>query len=285
MIELLASVLAASVVGSLHCAGMCGGIAVLCSGGPQRSAGGSGRSGDAAQSVALTHRGSTLLRAAGAGSAALCYHGGRLASYAGAGAIAGAAGAALALGGSLAGVQRIAAIAAGVAVALAGAISRLRQGGVTIRLPGGGARMVPLLTALHRAAMRHGPAGRSFILGVGSVLLPCGWLWAFLAVAAGTGSAAWGAAAMASFWMGTVPILVLLGAGVQRLSGAWRGRLAALASIAMVAVGVHTAVRAHARADALAGAGWHPATDAAAAASRVTQASRETPSCCEGEAP
>jgi sulfite exporter TauE/SafE len=57
-------------------------------------------------------------------------------------------------------------------------------------------------------------------LGVGllSGLLPCGWLWGFLALAASRGAVFEGMAVMAAFWAGTVPILLAIGGIAGRLT-------------------------------------------------------------------
>ena len=102
---LAASVLVASVVGSPHCAGMCGGLVAFCTG-----------IGEGRRSR----------------SALVGYHGARLLSYAIVGVAAGAVGLALDLGGAMAGVQRIAAIAAGVTICLFGVATLLRLGGVRL---------------------------------------------------------------------------------------------------------------------------------------------------------
>jgi sulfite exporter TauE/SafE len=216
MIGLAATVLAASVVGSPHCAGMCGGIAAFC--------GGVGECGARRSLVASA-----------------IYHGSRLASYAAVGALAGAFGTLLDAGGALVGVQRVAAVAAGVAVAALGVALLARASGVE-------ASRVPLpawvrnaLAAVHRAAAALPPARRALVIGLATPLLPCGWLWAFAAVAAGTGSVAGGALVMAAFWAGTVPVLAVVGAGVAGLGADRRRLLGALAGVAMIAVGIHTA--------------------------------------------
>jgi hypothetical protein len=77
-------------------------------------------------------------------------------------------------------------------------------------------------------------------IGLLTALLPCGWLYAFAIVAAGAGSASWGAAMMGAFWMGTVPILVSLGVGVQALAGALGRRLPLATALILVAVGLYT---------------------------------------------
>ncbi|MBE7450024.1 MAG: sulfite exporter TauE/SafE family protein [Kofleriaceae bacterium] len=45
-----------------------------------------------------------------------------------------------------------------------------------------------------------GARARAALLGLLSAALPCGWLWAFVVVAAGTGSPVGGALVMTAFW-------------------------------------------------------------------------------------
>lgn len=216
MIALLTSVLAASVAGSPHCAGMCGGVAVFCGGAGQCSARQSAR-------------------------ATMLYHGARLASYALAGFIAGAAGSAVDAGGVLVGVQHAAAIAAGFLVALVGVslIVRAREGAAGgVSAPAWLARIAARLRAV---AVRLPPDARSLAIGALTPLLPCGWLWAFVAVAAGSGGALTGAAVMAVFWAGTLPALLLAGVGSALFGGGRRRWASALAGLLMVVVGMHTA--------------------------------------------
>ncbi len=259
MITIALSVLGASVVGSPHCAGMCGGIAGCCSG-----------------------AGCTSVR--GAVVAGSAYHGARFVSYAAVGAIAGAFGSALEEGGALVGVQRVAAIAAGATVALIGLsmlLSAFGIGGRAWKLPGILQRMI---SAIHRAAATMAPLKRSIIIGLATPLLPCGWLWAFAAVAAGTASALEGAVVMAMFWLGTVPILVAVGSSIGALGASKRRALAGLAGLSLVAVGIYTA---SARAD-LSGLIAHRLSEQAARTDGALQdPTKLVPACCakEGVAP
>ena len=249
MIALASSVLAASLVGSLHCAGMCGGIAACAGGAGECSA-----------------RRSAL--------ASSIYHVSRGLSYAAVGVVAGAVGQAVDSGGMLVGVQRVAAIAAGLMVALVGVALLVRAsgaGGATdVRPPEWISRAVAWI---HRRALRLAPPQRAATIGLASVLLPCGWLWAFAAVAAGTGVWWQGAVVMVAFWIGTVPVLAALGAGIASLGGARRRWVTAVAGAAMVAVGVHTAfVRA-------------PLAERALASARTSTVQvalpSGTPACCQ----
>ncbi|HEX5063917.1 MAG TPA: sulfite exporter TauE/SafE family protein [Kofleriaceae bacterium] len=83
-------------------------------------------------------------------------------------------------------------------------------------------------------------AKRSYLIGTLTGLLPCGWLWAFVIAAAGTGSIAGGAAAMFAFWLGTVPAMV----GLLRVTGPVlariRARMPAITAVALIVLGFGT---------------------------------------------
>ena len=219
----LAAVLLASLAGSPHCAGMCGVFVAMACGFDR---------GKPAAHVRLQ----------------MAYHGGRLAGYAALGAVAGALGSAIDLGARAAGLQHAAAILAATTMLVVGGVWLLRESG--IRLP-----HVPT-PALVRQAFRagvaradgFGPAGRALSIGLLTALLPCGWLWAFALIAAGTASPAWGALVMATFWIGTVPILAALGLGAGTLRARLGPRVRTIAALAMVALAAATVLRVY-RAD------------------------------------
>ncbi len=199
-------VLVASVVGSPHCAAMCGLIAA-----------GAGR-GTGLQST---------------------YHLGRLTGYALIGAVAGAVGQGFNQAGLFVGV-------AGAATQLAGWL--LVLAGVTGILAAFGVRIGPGATA-HRwaidlaARIGHIPPGRrALALGLITAVLPCGWLLAFVATAAGAGTPALGAVTMAVFWLGTVPLLVAAGGFIRRASGPLRRRLPLISATALIVLGIVTVV-------------------------------------------
>ncbi|MCK5273215.1 MAG: sulfite exporter TauE/SafE family protein, partial [Alphaproteobacteria bacterium] len=76
---------------------------------------------------------------------------------------------------------------------------------------------------------------RGYALGMMLGFLPCGLLYAALAVAAGSGGAAGGAAAMAAFVAGSVPGLVVTGFAGHLAAGRWR-RLATVAAPVLMSV-------------------------------------------------
>lgn len=216
MWALVAAVFVASVLGSLHCAGMCGAFLAIAVGVP-----GVGVSRWKMQ---------------------LAYHGGRLVSYSALGAAAGALGAAANVAGALAGLKPVAAILAGAVMIAFGIVSLLHLSGVglpRIRPP---AWLQRVSTALHRRALDTPPFTRALTIGLLTTLLPCGWLWAFVITAAGTGAAWSGALAMAVFWVGTLPVLVTLGAGMQGALGVLGRKLPVLTCLLLVGVGVWTLV-------------------------------------------
>jgi len=196
MIAVAASVFLASVLGSLHCAGMCGAFvafAVAPGPGPAR---GPSRS---------------ALHAA--------YNGGRLMTYVALGALAGAVGGAVDLGGSLVGAQRIAGALSAAVVATFGVLTLLRALGVRTPAPPAPAWLHRAVGAGHRRAAALPPIGRALAVGLLTTLLPCGWLYAFVATAAGTASPVAGAALMAVFWLGTLPALVAVGSAARAATG------------------------------------------------------------------
>lgn len=207
MIALLAAVLGSSVVGSLHCAAMCGPLQSLYV--------------DPAMTAIERWRG-PLLHALG-----------RLAAYVTLGALAGGLGVAVDLGGALVNVQRAAMIIAGVALIAWGALALASALGVKVPA------LRPRLWSKGLVRIRkRRPGTRAVLVGLLSGALPCGWLWAFVVVAAGTGGFASGAFVMATFWLGTVPMMVGLGAlagpAVRRLGA----RLPVVTAAVLVAIGV-----------------------------------------------
>jgi len=81
-------------------------------------------------------------------------------------------------------------------------------------------------------------AVRSSVLGLLTGLMPCGWLYAFVVSAGGTGSTWRGAAFMVLFWAGTVPALVAVATGMQRATGALQRRLPVISALLVIGFGV-----------------------------------------------
>ena len=117
--------------------------------------------------------------------------------------------------------------------------------------------------ALARSARQRPPLVRAALLGLSSALLPCGWLYAFVVLAAGAGSAVQGALLLAAFWCGTLPALLGLGLGVERLTQRWRAQLPRLSALLLLSLGVYNLATR-----------WPPAL-----ASGANAADASTPSC------
>jgi sulfite exporter TauE/SafE/copper chaperone CopZ len=172
---------------SLHCIGMCGGIAL-------------------SQGVSRSSLATSLL-----------YNAGRVASYTALGGIVGGVGSVISFSPVVKGILPV---VAGAFMALFGIrmlgifpwLSRLR-----IRIPGlAGSR-------LSSAAARRGP----FVVGLLNGLMPCGPLQTMQVYAMGTGSALAGALSMLLFSLGTVPLMLGLGTLSALLSSRFTRRLAA----------------------------------------------------------
>jgi len=128
-----------------------------------------------------------------------------------------------------------------------------------------------------RFAARRRPATRAALLGAATALLPCGWLYAFVVAAAGSGSAARGALVLLAFFLGTVPLLLLVAVGARRLAEPLRRLTPAAGAVALLLLG----------AVALGGRFSVPALNTAGAAGDVGEAVRsidqEALPCCGAE--
>ncbi|GAB3671634.1 sulfite exporter TauE/SafE family protein [Saccharopolyspora sp. ID03-671] len=78
------------------------------------------------------------------------------------------------------------------------------------------------------------------LLGLVSVLIPCGVTLSVEALALTSGSPLSGAAIMATFVVGTSPLFALLGYAARKAATAWRSRLAVLTGIAVLITGLYT---------------------------------------------
>lgn len=209
---LLVGVLAASLLGSVHCAAMCGGFACLYSGGDMR------------------HRRSATPHVA--------YNAGRLASYLVLGAVAGSIGHGVEQVGGFAGMGRLAAVLAGALMAVWGASTLLSALGVRVPLAKAPRRLQAVLTSLLVRFRNESPAVRGALTGSLTTLLPCGWLYVFVATAGGTGRILDAVTVMCVFWLGTLPVMVTIGVGAQRVFGTFQRRLPLVAAGVAVALGL-----------------------------------------------
>ncbi|MBX3420737.1 MAG: sulfite exporter TauE/SafE family protein [Pirellulaceae bacterium] len=256
---LVTAVVTASVMGSLHCVGMCGPLALWVSGGDRNRPSG------------LVSWWPTGL-----------YHVGRWASYAGVGVVVGGVGQLLDWSGDSRGLGPLAARIAGGLMILAGLVALVRflmpylrnwwmtwigaqrtsQASAAIDAP----RLSSPNTATHRLGdgnqfsyaapqpsrftaglLRLRPIIfqlplplRGFVVGLLTALLPCGWLYLFALLAASTGSWWLAAVVMSAFWLGSVPALVGLIAGSRLLVGPIRPVMPVLTGVLMIVAGAYT---------------------------------------------
>lgn len=231
MIATFSAVMLASLLGSTHCAGMCGAFVAIATARPPE-----GMSCSASGKACPSRSRAALITA---------YNVGRLVTYTVLGTIAGTIGAGVDLGGSAVGIQRAAAIFAGLTIMFFGIVAVLRHLNVPIKRAPVPKFMRDLVVKAGRLVAGLPPLTRASAMGLLTTLLPCGWLWAFVVTAAGTGSSALGALVMACFWIGTLPIMISLGIGLQTLA-ARTGRLGRAAplivSLLMVGVGLFSVV-------------------------------------------
>ncbi len=223
---IISAIVTASLLGSMHCVGMCGPLAIWASGAGDRISG---------KQMAL---------------ATTLYHFGRLLTYALAGVLAGAAGHLLDIGGQALGVQLLAARIVGGLMIVFGFL-RLSQllsargmskSNKSIVLTAPRPSLITgLLLKLRPYVFRLPVATRGLATGLLTALLPCGWLYLFALVAAGTGSLVMGSIVMIAFWVGTVPALVGLVSGTQVLAQRFRQVIPVGAAVLLIVGGCYTA--------------------------------------------
>ncbi len=200
------------LAGSLHCVGMCGPLVLLLA-------------QDQPSALQLQLR-------------QVLYYAGKTAAYAVLGGVAGALGAGL--GALFAGMQSVLSVALGLLLVAMG-VGLLRNarwlegGGLLARLPG------------FRAALaffvRRRSAASTLGLGFLNGFLPCGLVYAALAMAVATGSAAEGALTMAVFGLATIPALFAVAVSGYLLRPGRRAGLSRLAGVVAVGAGCLTVLR------------------------------------------
>ncbi|OHV73010.1 sulfite exporter TauE/SafE family protein [Pseudofrankia sp. BMG5.36] len=78
------------------------------------------------------------------------------------------------------------------------------------------------------------------LLGLATVLIPCGVTLSVEALALASGSALAGAATMGVFVLGTGPLFAVLGYAARKAATAWRSRLAVVTGLVVLAMGLYT---------------------------------------------
>jgi uncharacterized protein len=190
------------IVGSLHCVGMCGPIA-----------------------LALPYQRGSRLHALGN---VMLYNTGRIFTYALLGAVIGLAGRGL----FLAGIQSWMSIALGV-LFLVVALFSINLESRLVRLPAI-RQLNTWVQATLGKLLRRQDSASMFGIGALNGLLPCGLVYMAVAGAVTAGSTAEGAAFMALFGLGTVPMMAAVAMAGQFISLRWRNRVRKLLPVFLV---------------------------------------------------
>ena len=207
-------VFVSGVLGSSHCIGMCGPFALTLG------------------NTATTWRDNL--------SRQLLYSVGRVFTYSTLGACAGFAGMRLAeYVPTFVNLPAALAIIAGVFLIYQGA-----QAAGLLRRRAVSASSAPCLgPTLLGTFLRGNSRGTILLAGVFTGFLPCGLVYAFLALAAGTGDILQGTAVMLAFGLGTIPIMVATGFSASLISLSMRKRLFAVAAWCVILAGSVSIVR------------------------------------------
>jgi len=201
-----ASALALGFVGSLHCAGMCGPIAIA---------------------LPLNNQ-SWFARISGG----LLYNAGRTITYALLGAIFGLAGFGLALGG----LQQWVSIILGAVMILSVLIPRLGSTGLKITQIGD--KLTGRIKKSFARLFRMRTYGSLFIIGLLNGFLPCGLVYIALAGALVMSHFYQGSLYMVFFGIGTIPMMLAIAIAGNILSGKVRQRLNAVIPAFIVLLGI-----------------------------------------------
>jgi uncharacterized protein len=216
------------LLGSAHCVGMCGGFAVMVGGRVN-----SWRANLARQCV---------------------YSAGRIFTYAALGAVVGYAGLRLAQDmPRVVNAQGVLAIIAGMlligqGLISAGLLSRAKLS-LVVALPTRGlapaargtqaTAIIPCLTGgMLGSLLRTQGSQAAFLAGMLTGFLPCGLVYGYLVLATSTNNPLAGLITMVAFGLGTVPLMVVTGAGMSLFSPAKREFVLHLAAWCVVATGV-----------------------------------------------
>ena len=195
----------ASLLGSPHCSAMCGGF------------------------VALSTQNARPLKSQ------MFYHGGRLITYIALGALAGVIGGVTNSIGFQAGIAQAATILTGSMLLIFG-ISMLL--GHTQMLHSLFPSSVYTKIRKQFTPDQSKPLLFAFALGLFSTLLPCGWLYTYVAVAAGTGAVLPAMIIMSAFWIGTLPMLITVGSLSSLIASPLKKYVPIVTSCLMIAAGI-----------------------------------------------
>lgn len=182
------SLFIASLLGSPHCLGMCGGFVGW-----------------------VTTQSPHPIRSQ------FLYHTGRIFIYVILGALAGAIGQSLDQVAFVAGMNRLSPLLVGIFLITQGVL--LLIGRRALELPWLGKWLPRMEAWLSRAWKKNpnSPSLMALLMGVLTGFLPCGWLYSFIVLAISSGGPAHGALMLLVFGLGTLPLLVTFGTSFRVL--------------------------------------------------------------------
>jgi uncharacterized protein len=198
-VELLIATLFSSLVGSMHCVGMCTPFAIL------------------AMGPGTEVKGQRMVRISS-------YHLGRLVTYLVMGMVVAVLSSSLQwfVGGNQ--MLRIVGWGVGIAMIAVGLMRLIAT--FSWQMPVKHSRWSLAWSSAIvrlRRSYRGGPGWRSsFLWGLTSTLLPCGWLYLFVLAAAAAPNAVMSIAMMTAFWIGTLPLLSVAAWGWSSVSPRWQ---------------------------------------------------------------
>ena len=249
-VEIFIATLTASIVGSVHCVGMCGPFVMMATHVPKSSL----QSQDvlSANSTSPSIRRTAMIKL-------FAYHLGRLSTYLILGVIAGLAGTMVNRAGNTFGWGEIAAKMVGISMIIFGVARLMSMIGPPrlVQHTSSMERWTKGILSIGKRFRVSSPFPKAYILGLITTWLPCGWLYLFALAASSTGSVARASWMMFAFWIGTLPLLSLLALGGQTVSNhGFRDRLAstpvlgllskipiqAIVACIMISFGVYTTV-------------------------------------------
>ncbi len=193
--ELLIATVSASLIGSLHCVGMCGPFAIM-----------------------ATHTKSKSPSQDRSYPKVAVYHLGRLTTYLLLGTLAGATGTLVNSAGHTMGMSQTAAKVVGVFMVVLGLgrlISIVQMRSRAVVHSTWLQRWTQSILAVAKRMQPASPVSRSYVIGLVTTWLPCGWLYLFAIAAMSTGSIFGANALMFAFWLGTLPLLSLVAIGSE----------------------------------------------------------------------
>ncbi len=237
MIELLIAVFVSSLLGSVHCVGMCGPFALLATrseGAIRASVSGGGQS-TLVDIPAISRISSALKQSA--------YHLGRLTTYLLLGALMGGLASAGNGVGDHLGIGQWVAKFVGLAMILLGGFrvwKLLTSGDSGVSHSKFFEGWNRFLIAFRKRVPRFGPVGNAYSWGLISTWLPCGWLYVFALASASAGDAFQSMAMMFAFWLGTLPWLGLVSQGSQWLHRIHPQSFQWIAALMLIAFGFWT---------------------------------------------